>query len=116
MSVSRDFIDSYSPEAWILEPRKPGLLEPQPALTRPWKAAAVPTSPHCGNITLVFGFHVAKDLLKTLISLLKAGGFFLPPGQEVFQRLMEPDGLVDLRARAGPVKPDTAEVLPGHVG
>src|ERR1700681_251698 len=97
MSVSRDFIDSYSPKPGILET---GIPEPQPvAPIRPWKAAAVPTSLHCGNITLVFGFNIAQDLLKTLISSPEAGCFLLPLGQEVFQRLVEAGGLVDLRGR-----------------
>jgi hypothetical protein len=66
MSVSRDFIDSYSPEVLTVPPATGGASAPR-------NAAAC--EPYCRAITLVFGFHIGEDLLKALISLARVGGF-----------------------------------------
>src|SRR5579863_1928051 len=115
MSVSRDFIDSYSPEARNLRnPESRNRNRRRGPET--WKAAAVPTRGYCGAITLVFGFQIAEDLLKALISLREAGRLLLLLGQEVFQGLVQADGLVDLGARARPIGAEPDQFLHVRVG
>src|SRR5215471_4088455 len=108
MSVSRDFIDSYSPEA-------PSLLDRAPIgrggslLSR-----TLPAYAQCGGTKLVFGFHIAQDFLKPLISLPKAARLVLALGEERLERLVQTDGLVDLGARARPIGAEPDQLL--HVG
>src|SRR6516164_10366604 len=100
MSVSRDFIDSYSPEASTGPGRNGQPLRREARQTR--RAEPRPGN-HCRATTLVFGFHGCEDLLKTLISLRKSGGLLLGLRQEVLQRLVQADRLVDVGACARPV-------------
>src|SRR5215510_14429545 len=69
MSVSRDFIDSCSPEA-------PARIE-QDAVAPPL-GGLTQASAQCGGTTLVFGFHATFRILRNaLISLSKTGYRFL---------------------------------------
>src|ERR1700733_14883020 len=96
MSVSRDFIDYYSPEA---SPKK---LGPKAARIPPRGA---PIARIVARITLAFGFRGGHNLGQAEITFRQAGCFFLTLGQEVLDRLMQPDCLVDLGARPGPIGP-----------
>src|SRR3982074_383658 len=109
MSVSRDFIDSYSPEA-----PAPWNRSRQDTRSRSGLSGMIPTDAQCGGTTLVFGFHGGQDLLKALISLLKAGRLLLALGEELLQRLVQPDRLVDLRARPGAIRAEPDQLF--HVG
>src|ERR1700722_5831429 len=95
MSVSRDFINCYSPEA--TGPRR-----------RPTLGSGVPIRPDCRAISLAFGFRTAQDFIKTAVTIRQAGCLFLTLSQEVLQRLMKANRLIDLRTGSGPVgaKPD----------
>src|SRR5271155_5496291 len=99
MSVSRDFIDYYSPEA------KTG----KPMTGKPWcranPFARHPRSPDCGPITLAFGFRDRHNIGQTAISFRQAGCFFLTLGEKTLRRLGQADGLVDLGAAPGAVGP-----------
>src|SRR5262245_41284906 len=105
MSVSRDFIDSYSPEApsvfW-----NPGPCRHRRGPTRSSRQAAI--------ITLVFGFRVAEDLIEPPVALGQGAGFVLALAQELLQGPMERDGLVHLRAGARRVGAQPEQFL--HVG
>src|SRR5262244_1298021 len=94
MSVSRDFIDSYSPEV-PMGRRRLEFRRPAGTLVR-----AIAQS---GTTTLFFGFRNRENLLKTLISLPKRRRVILALGQEGLQRAVQRDRLVDLGARAGPI-------------
>src|SRR5579883_2195327 len=105
MSVSRDFIDSYSPEVRN-HPEGPGRRLREGTLQR--------TGAHCGDIKLVFGFRAAQDLFKALISLPETRRLVLALGEKSLDRLMQANGFVDLGAGAGPIGAEADELL--HVG
>src|SRR5581483_6921973 len=109
MSVSRDFIDPYSPEAPT--PRNSDRREPGSLAGGTARAHG-----QCGATTLVFGFHAAENSLKALISLPKTGCFFLTLGQEGLQRAMQADRLVHLGARSGPVGAEPDQLLHVRIG
>src|SRR5262244_1790049 len=95
MSVSRDFIDSYSP--------KPRAIADAVILADLVRRCLSSTASNRATTTLVFGFHVRQDLLKTLITLGQGGGFALALTQKLLQGAVQGDGLVDLRAAARPI-------------
>src|SRR3954447_8330715 len=84
ISVSRDFIDSYSPEV-------------------PYNGT---TSESVWRHSVSFRFHPAQYLFKTLISLLKTGRFVFVLGQNLLQRAVQADPLVPLGAGAEPIGPE----------
>src|SRR5262249_43366818 len=94
MSVSRDFIDSYSPEV-PMGRRRLEFRRPAGTLVR-----AIAQS---GTTTLFFGFRNRENLLKTLISLSKRRRFILALGQERLWGGGRRGRLVDVGARAGAV-------------
>src|SRR5262245_35301438 len=115
MSVSRDFIDSYSPEvpdSRTCAPRSAARGQ------TPWDRQDAdcghpgrPFGGQCGPTVLVFGFHATENLLKTLISLSKIGRFLLGLAQELLQRVVQADRLVDLGARPRPVGAEPDQLL-----
>src|SRR3977135_43544 len=107
ISVSRDFIDSYSPEVPICKRDRPG----------------IPQGPHrhgylCGaddGLTkLAFRFQTSEDLLKLPVTGIQAGHLVFGLAQKALERLMQPDRLVDLGARAPSIGPKPDQFL--HVG
>src|SRR5579863_2226754 len=98
MSVSRDFIDSYSPEVPICYGTRAG---------SPWG----PRRHHnCGaddGLTkLAFRFQTLKDSLQSPITFHEAGRFVLGLAQKPLQRLIQADRLVDFDARSSFVGPE----------
>src|SRR5215467_9313237 len=106
MSVSRDFIDSYSP--------KPRANADTVLLADLVRRCLSSTATNGASTTLVFGFHVRQDLLKTLITLGQGAGFVLALAQKRLQGAVQGDGLVDLGAAPGPIGPQADQFL--HVG
>src|SRR5581483_3755701 len=106
INVSRDFIDSYSPEAPKACWRKTQNARPASAQSQP--------GGECPPLTLVFGFHARHNALKPLISFRQTGCFFLTLAEEGLQRLVETDGFVDFRAGTGPIGSKADQFL--HIG
>src|ERR1700722_19179362 len=102
MSVSRDFIDFYSPKA-----RDKGAAERVPHGATERKSAA---------ITLAFGFRTRQYLGQTPVTIRQAGCFFLTLGEKSLDRLVQADRLVDLRAGAGAVGAEPDELLHIRIG
>src|SRR6516164_5756229 len=97
MSVSRDFIDFYSPKA-----RDKGAAERFPHGATERKSAA---------ITLAFGFRARHYLGQTPVTIRQAGCFFLTLGEKSLDRLVQADRLIDLRAGAGAISAEPDEFL-----
>src|SRR5580704_11308794 len=105
MSVSRDFIDYYSPEA---------IPNPLDATRTP--PGGAPMAGIVARITLAFGFRGRHNLGQTAISFRQAGCFFLTLGEKVLERLVQPDGVVHLRAGPDPVGPEPDELFHIRIG
>src|ERR1700761_2988033 len=87
ISVSRDFIDSYSPEV----PERG--TEPVP-VGDPTGFSLLCDADH-GVTKLAFRFQAAQDLFELTISVVQTGDFLLGLFQKPLQRPVQPDGLVD---------------------
>src|ERR1700743_2528362 len=107
MSVSRDFIDAYSPEVPNCTRDAPGLPEGTPPV---FQLCGV----HDGPTKLAFRFQTPEDLLQPPITVTEARHLVLGLAQKSFQRLMQPDRLVDLRAGTRPIGPEPDQFL--HIG
>ena len=84
---------------------------------RPRKSRrGAPIAKIVARITLAFGFRGGHNLSQTEITFRQAGCFFLTLGQEVLDRLMQPDGLVDVGARPGPIGPKPDKLLHIRIG
>src|SRR5436190_21952284 len=105
MSVSRDFIDSYS--------RSP---ENVATLWSQGRPRAQENEPDAGTITLVFRIQAGQDLFKALISFAQTGCFFLTLGEESLQRVVQTDGFVDFRAGSGPIGPQPDQFFHVRIG
>src|ERR1700752_466493 len=101
MSVSRDFIDFYSPKARTKD-----------AAERVRGATDAKGAP----ITLAFGFPVRHYLGQTPITIRQAGCFLLTLGEKSLERLVQADGPVDLGAGAGAVGAEPDEFLHISIG
>ena len=66
---------------------------------------------HYGAITLAFGFRGGHDFGQPTVSFRQAGCFFLTLGKKSFERLVQPDSLVDLGAAPGAIGSEPDEVL-----
>src|SRR5262249_26019233 len=109
MSVSRDFIDSYSPEAsseWPIRPYRTDRA--MGCLNR--------TIGNGGSTTLVFGFRLAEDLLQTGIPLRQRAGLVLVLAEELLERPVQRHRLVALAAGARPVGAEPDQLLHVRVG
>src|SRR6185437_14604148 len=104
MSVSRDFIDSYSPE--VPNCTRDGTGLPQ-GPRRPFQLCGA----HDGLTKLAFRFQTAEDLLELPITVAQAGDFVLGLAQKSLQRLMQPDRLVDIGAGTRPIGPEPDQFL-----
>src|ERR1700753_3957411 len=107
MSVSRDFIDSYSPEVPNGTRDETGLPNGAPPV---FQLCGV----HDGLTKLAFRFQTPEDLLESLVTVAEAGHFVLRLAQKRLQRLMQPDRLVDLGTGTCPVSAKPDQFL--HVG
>src|SRR5215470_16592844 len=92
MSVSRDFIDSYSPEVPVRTRDGPAPLE--------GPAGIFKRSADHGVTKLAFRFQTLEDLFKPAVSLDQPTHFVLALAQKGFQRFMQSDRRVDLHARS----------------
>src|SRR6185312_2843295 len=110
MSVSRDFIDSYSPRSPELHA---GRNRP-PSGTPP--VFSTLCGAHDGQKKLAFRFQTAEDLLQLPITVAQAGYLVLGLAQKSLQRLMQPDRLVDLGAGTRPIGPEPDQFLHISVG
>src|SRR5512140_3496528 len=84
MSVSRDFIDCYSPKS-----RTGAMLTVHSAFTacgRGRTAGEAAPPRHYGAITLAFGFRGGHDFGQPTVSFRQAGCFFLTLGKKSFER------------------------------
>src|ERR1700761_7563572 len=104
MSVSRDFIDSYSPEV-------PNCTRDATGLPKGTPPAFQLCGVHDGLTKLAFRFQTPEDLLQPPITVAEACDFVLGLAQKSLQRLMQPDRLVDLRAGTRPVGAEPDQLL-----
>src|SRR5215471_11668965 len=104
ISVSRDFIDSYSPEVPIYTRDKAG----SPVGPRRLQLNSAGDD---GLTKLAFRFQSPQDLPEQAITLGKRGFFVLGLAQKGLQRLVQADRLVDLRAGTGPVGAEPDQLL-----
>src|SRR3569623_2123216 len=102
MSVSRDFIDSYSPEVPQLHAGQHRSLPGSQPGPRP---ALLLCGPDDGLTKLAFRFQIAEDLRQLAVAVAQRGIFDLALAQEGLERLVQPDCLVNLGAGARPVGP-----------
>src|SRR3954452_17005673 len=115
MRVSRDFIDSYSPEVpWLQEthtlgqhrsPHRPDGGQDRLYYSVGWDD---------DGTKLAFRFQITKDLHQLAVAVRQGCIFVLALAQEGLQRLVQADRLVDLGAGAGAVGAQTDQFL--HVG
>src|SRR3954469_17233075 len=111
MRVSRDFIDSYSPEVPLLRMgRHRSSHRPAPGQHR--FGYSVGTDDDWTK--LAFRFQIAEDLRLLAVALGQRRPFVLALAQEGLQRLVQPDRLVDLGAGARPIGAEPDQLL--HVG
>src|SRR5262249_41368985 len=108
MSVSRDFIDSYSPEV-------PGCTRGSADLPMKSPLGADGHRELCdaddGLTKLAFRFQITQDLRQLAVAVRQRRTFVLALPQEGFQGLMQPDRLVDLGAGTRPVGPEPDQFL-----
>src|SRR5580692_1222319 len=102
MSVSRDFIDFYSPKARD-QRRRRGFLYGA-------------TDRDCAPITLAIGFRVRHYLGQTLITFGEARCFILALAQESLDRLMQADCFVDFGTGSGAVGAEPDQFLHIRIG
>src|SRR5947209_665284 len=97
MRVSRDFIDSYSPEVpWLQDTPTSGRHQ---SPHRPdWGQDRLCYSVRADDdaTKLAFRFQIAEDLRQLTVAVRQRGIFVLALLEERFQRLVEADRLVDL--------------------
>src|SRR4051794_33037075 len=117
MRVSRDFIDSYSPEVpWLQEthtlgqhrsPHRPDGGQDRLCYSVGWDD---------DGTKLAFRFQIAEDLRQLAVAVRQRCIFVLALAQEGFQRLVQADRLVDLGAGAGTGGAPTGQFLPVRLG